>query len=468
ACPFRTTEWDEAFEAGAVKRLEGALGVAAGPAGHETGARLGRSTTRVPGAPARAPRPRFQMTAFAAAVDTSSRGVEAAGTAAARALTELSDAKPVLAVVFASVSYDDLDGIPAAVERELGGVPLVGGTAGGALFERGVVATRGVLVALLGGDGVRATTTTAAISSPELFDVVPAGARLLSAADDAAREGFEESLCLVFAPAAHLDGDALVAAARKGTGARMQLAGALAGDDFSFDRSLVFADGGARRDRAVMAGVFTRLPVGVAARHGWRAAGPVRVVTSSEGPWLVRIDGRRAIDAWVTDVRAAGARPPPGNAELVAFLANSWALGLGMSSPAALSHAPVEPAARAPLVLRDDGAVLLSSPVVEGSRVHVMTASRAEMRRAAIVAAELARQRAGGSLAGGLVFACSARLAALGDGFAEEQASIGQALGARTAGACVFGEIGRAHREVHAFHNMTTTVVAWPANQPAR
>ena len=252
------------------------------------------------------------MIAFAAALGFSPRAADAAGEAASRALVKLGGASPVLAVVFGSVSYDDLDSVPAAIEKELGGIALVGGTAGGAVFDEGVVSTRGVLVALLGGDPIRVTTATAAIASPELFDVVPAGARLLADADDAAKNGFEEPLCIAFAPASRVDGDAFVAAVRKGTGARMQLAGALTGDDCTFDRSRVFAEGGARDDRVVMAGVFTKRPVGIAARHGWRPAGPLRVVTSSDGAWLVRIDGRRAVDAWVGDVRAAGARPPAG------------------------------------------------------------------------------------------------------------------------------------------------------------
>ena len=83
------------------------------------------------------------------------------------------------------------------------------------------------------------------------------------------------------------------------------------------------------------------------------------------------------------------------------------------------------------------------------------------MREAMLGAAELAKRRVGDT-SGALVFACSARLAALGERFGEEQQAIARVIGAPTAGACVFGEIGRANREVQAFHNTTTVVVAWP------
>jgi hypothetical protein len=399
--------------------------------------------------------------AFAAAIATSGTAAQAASEAAAKARSTLGEVKPVLAIAFASPSYDGLDGVPAAIDKELGPLPIAGGTAGGAVFDQSGVASRGVLVVLVGGDGVRAATATARIASPELIDVVPAGARLLVDADSASADGFEEALCLAFAPSPRVDGEAFVAAVRKGTATRMQLAGALTGDDFTFDRARVFADGGAHSDRVNLMGVFTRTPVGIAARHGWCAAGPPRVVTRSDGQWLVALDGRRAVDAWLADVRAAEGRPPSRRSELLAFLANHWQLGIDVPSQAEpIVRAPV----RAPMALRDDGAVLLSGAIAEGTLVRIMHASPEDMLRAAHEAAVIARERVGGQgqTSGVLLLACSARLAALGERFPEEPAAVARALDAPLAGACVFGEIALAHREVDAFHNTTAVVVAWP------
>jgi hypothetical protein len=395
------------------------------------------------------------MIAFASAISTSAVAIDAATEAAARARTMLNGADPVFAIVFASPSYDDLDGVPAAVEKELGALPIAGGTAGGAVFDHRGVATRGVLVVLLGGDGVRASTATATIASPELIDVVPAGTRLLKAADTASIDGFSEAVCLAFGPSVKVDGEAFVAAVRKGTGARMQLAGALTGDDLTFDRARIFADGGARSDRVQLLGVYTKTPVGIAARHGWRAVGPPRIVTRSNGPWLMALDGRRAIDAWLSDVRSADGRPPAGNRELLPFLASFWELGLEIPShPEAL--------VRAPMALREDGAVLLSGTIPEGTRLRVMHASGEDMLRAAHAAAAVARTRVAGDVSGALLLDCTARLSALGERFAESPAAVARALDAPVAGVCVFGEIARAHREVDAFHNTTAVVVAWP------
>jgi hypothetical protein len=393
------------------------------------------------------------MTAFSAAVAASDDARGGAQQAAARALESLG-ARPALAIVFASPSYADLDAVPSVVEAEVGPVAVIGGTAGGAVFDGRDVVKRGVLVALIGGD-VRTATATAPIGSAELLDVVPAGGRLLAAADRAAQGGLQEALCFAFAPGLRVDGEALVAALRKGAGARMQLAGGLTGDDFTFDRPRVFADGGARDDRVVLAGVFTRHPAGIAARHGWRAVAPARAVTRSDGAWLLELDGRRALDAWLADVRAAGGALSADRSQLLVQLANGYELGVDVPS-----H--VEPLVRAPMALRDDGAVMLSAAITEGTRVQVMHASAEQMLDASRWAADVARERVGGSSAGALVLACSGRLAALDGRFGEEPQAIARSLDAPVAGACVFGEIARAQREIDAFHNTTSVVVALP------
>ena len=60
---------------------------------------------------------------------------------------------------------------------------------------------------------------------------MPAAQEIARAADDAARRGFVHSTSLVFAPGIFVDGEALVAAVRKGAGARARFAGGLTGDE---------------------------------------------------------------------------------------------------------------------------------------------------------------------------------------------------------------------------------------------
>jgi methyl-accepting chemotaxis protein len=381
----------------------------------------------------------------------------AAAEAAREALQSFGGKKPKLGLVFASVSYADANAAARAVKAVVGDIPIVGGTSGAAVLGPTSVASRGVSVVLLGGEDLEVATTAAELGGPEMVDVVPAAREIATAADEAARLGFSHYACLVFAPGISTDGDALVAAVRKGLGARAQLAGGLTGDDMTFDRPRVFVRDELRDGHVVLAGLFTKKHVGISARHGWRPVGPVRTVTRAIGPKLFELDGRPALGVWLEDVRNAGGALPTGRQELLVFLANHYEMALTDSS-----HAN-ELVARAPWRLEDDGAVMLSGSIGEGRHVRLVHASRKDLLRAATNAASDAVIRAGNQVAGALVFPCAGRIACLGDEFPDEPRSIRERIAAPIGGACVFGEIARTERDIDAFFNTTAVVVAFAA-----
>lgn len=397
-------------------------------------------------------------------------GVSAAASAELAVREALKSARelvpsPKLALVFLSASYEDVD-IGARATRTFIGedVPVLGGTAGGAVHARGKLEKRGASVILLGGDDLDVAYTTAPSKTASLVEAVPAAEALADAAARAAQRGFPHHTCLVFGPGVFVDGEALVAAARKGVGAHAQLAGGLTGDDLTMDRSRAFANDELRRDRVAFAGLFTKKPVGVAARHGFRAVGPERTITRSDGMLLLELDGRPALDVWLEDVRATGATPPEGPAELALYLACHYEIGFQrevVSGPDP-DIAGRELIARAPFAIREDGALQMSASIPEGAHCNVMSATTADMIAAAERAAIRAVQRAGGDAAGAFVFPCAGRLVALADAMETEQARVHAAIGAPTAGACVFGEIVRGPRESDAFFNTTLGVVAFP------
>jgi hypothetical protein len=401
------------------------------------------------------------MIAFGSATSDAPSGVDAAKDAASRARLALRGVLPALAIVSVSAAYDDLDEIPRVLAAQLGNdVPIVGGTAAGAVIGTGKVASRGVSVVLVGGAGIAVATVSTAIASRDLVELVPAAQELAHSAEAAARAGYGEFACLVFAPGPFVDGEALVAGLRKGAGARVVLAGGITGDELAFDRARVFADGRLCNDRIVLAGLFTKRPIGIAARHGWHPVGPPHVVTRCEGPLLLTLDGRPALDVWLDDIRAAGGAPPPvGAPELLRFLYSRWVLGIALTSGRDLATS--EFVVRAPFELGDDG-VRMSASIAEGATVRLMNASAQELLDASKSAATYARETAGGKVVGGIVLACSSRIAALGDQFPVETSSIETALGAPIGGFCVYGEVARTRSEVDAFFNTTTVVVAFP------
>ena len=217
--------------------------------------------------------------------------------------------RPALAVVLATRSYDDAEAVLEGVAAVLGNAPVVGGTAGSAVFDASGVYPRGVLVALLGGDVVTSPVCHAPISSSELQEVVPAALRVRDAADRAANRWLWQS---------HLSGvrprgkrRRRVARGRLGQGGRWTRAARGCADrgETPFDRPRVFTRDGAWNDRVVMVGLFTRAAAGIVARHGWHAVSPTRTVTRSEGSWLIEIDERPALERWLGDTIGAVGYP---------------------------------------------------------------------------------------------------------------------------------------------------------------
>ncbi len=411
------------------------------------------------------------MVRFGSGLSDAASAAEALRRALSVAREALGDAAPRLAIVFVSVGYPDLEETPAVLRAELGAVPFVGGTAGGAVFGSSGYSHRGASVVLLGGE-VEIAVRSADVSSTDMLAVVPAAEEIAREAVKASSCGYPHHACLVFAPGI-VDGDALVAAVRKGAGAGTQLAGGLTGDDLTFDRARVLDGHDFQKDRVVLVGLCTRAPVGIAARHGWRPLGPQRVVTRAEGPLVHTIDGRPALEVWREDAGRSPLPLPTDPRALVLHFANHFPLGIveepsgafrtrSASAPAVRPEEPSrELVARTPYAILADGSIQLSASIAEGSRVRIMHGTPADLLHASRDAATTAAHRAGGKLAGALVLGCSGRLGALGEGFPEEPVQIREHLGAPFAGACVFGEIARNVRDADAFFNVTAVVLAF-------
>jgi hypothetical protein len=402
------------------------------------------------------------MITFGSGMSAAATATLAAREAATQALTTLGGQTPKLAIVFASVSYPDVDEVGRTVRAVIGDAQIIGGTSGACVFATDV-APRGVSVVLLGGAGIEVESHTAPIGPPTFVEAVPAAENVARSASRAALRGLNHFACIVFAPSVLVDGVALVAAVRKGAGAHAQLAGALTGDDLTFDRPKVLFGDELRDDCIIVTGLFTERPVGVAARHGWAGVGPVRTVTRADGVYLLELDGQPALDVWLDDARAAGATPPDDPKNLALYLANHYVLGLADDSVPriAIVDDKRELVARAPFAIREDRAIQMSASISEGTHVRVLHASRADLLRASCEAATTSVERAGGRVAGALVLACSGRLAVLGDTFGEEPAAIRHAINAPIGGACVFGEIARNVRDADAFFNTTAVIVAF-------
>lgn len=396
------------------------------------------------------------MTRFATATATDT----ALETALARALDEARAAivvPPKLAVVFASLRYEGLWRMSELLRTHLSEVPFVGGTSASCVFGPDAYAKSGVSVSLLGGDDVEVATRTVVPTSVELLEVVAAARDIQARSDQETPKGRGELCCLAFATSRHIVGDSLVAALKKGASARAQLAGGLLSHDDETSGGLVWSDGCDTSETAVViAGLFTERAVGISARHGWSPIGRPHKVTRADGARLVTLDGRPAIDVWLEEARAHGAKLPESNVAL--YLASRYELAiLGTEG-----HGRGEPIVRGSRHIHEDGSVELFGSVPEGADVQLVTATEASMLSASRMAAMNALQGVDGRASGALGLVCTGRTLVLGESYPKEPRGLAEALGVPFGGTAVNGEIALGHRDANGFYNSSAVVVAFP------
>lgn len=393
---------------------------------------------------------------FSSAVSSAPALGDALDEAIALARAEFGDLVPSLAIVFASDSYPELDTIGGRIVERLPGVPFVGGTSGGCVFDAAHFSYRGVCVVLLGGDDLRVETRAVAITSTDLLEVATAARELRHLADGYAEQGRGEFTCLAFAPSRGIVGDALVAALKKGATAHAQLVGGLLAEEGSTSGGRVWSDAGVSETRVVLAGLYTERPLGVAVRHGWSPIGGTHRVTRADGSRLLELDGRPALEVWLEGAtRHGGALPTDGS--LALHLAARYELAiLGTES-----HPGGEPIVRGSRVLHDDGSVELFGSVPEGAEVCLVTATESSLFAAAKYAAEHALAKVA-QASGALALTCTGRSLVLGDRYRQEPALLAETLGVPIGGTTVTGEIALASRAADGFYNSTAVLLVFP------
>jgi hypothetical protein len=196
-------------------------------------------------------------------------------------------------------------------------------------------------------------------------------------------------------------------------------------------------------------------PIGVGLAHGCVPRGAPSIVTRSEGPNVVQLDGRPAQDVYFEKLGVDGVN-----------LDNEEFEALAMIHPLAepeLSGAirPRHVRARAP-----DGALVCATSIEHNAAVEICDQTPDTIVQSACAAVEDAVSQLEGPAAAALVFDCAARAAWFGGVLAQrELASLAAAFGDPApclAGVYTRGEIGRA-RGAKGDRNHSVVVVAFSA-----
>ena len=371
----------------------------------------------------------------------------AARHAVERALLGLAEvgAPPRLVVVFASSGFDPAE-LALGFGDAAGDVALVGCTTSGEITPDGP-REDSVAALALGGVGLRAATSIATAPADGLRTAAFEAAGCVELV-----EPLEHQVLLLLADGLAGDQQEVVRGAYERVGAAIPLVGGSAGDDLAMQSTHQFHGGDVHSGVVVGAAITSEAPIGIGARHGWRAVGDPITVTQAAGTTVRSLDERPALEVYLE--RTGGADDLGRDASAFTRFAATRPIGLSRRGRDEIRFvATADP---------DEATLTCFAEVPQGGVCSVMDGNVDSVLSSTDDACAEALAGLGGAPPVGLVvFDCIARKSVLGPRTAEEVSRIiGSTGGAPLAGFYTYGEIARTTGP-SGFHNQTLVVLAF-------
>jgi methyl-accepting chemotaxis protein len=251
----------------------------------------------------------------------------------------------------------------------------------------------------------------------------------------------------------------LTAAALLGPGVR--LCGGCAADDWRLQATAVGCDGTVSGDALAIAILFSKQPLGIGVFHGHQPLSEAMTITRASENVVHEIDGRPAWDVFVEKTRTRALQDGIDPDKLTT---DSDILQYFLKYETGIKTGP-EFRIRMPLIRNEDKSLGFVCGMPEGTPIHFMASDPQKQIESARAAAQRARaQLAGQAIAGALVVDCGCRKLILKDRFSEAVQAIAAELGdVPIAGFESYGEIALNDDDFSGFHNTTTVLLAFPA-----
>jgi len=352
----------------------------------------------------------------------SAAGPRPCGEAVERAIAELGR-EPGLVLVFPAADADT-DAVAAEAQGAARGASVAGMTGTAAIGAKGLVDAGCSAIAF-------STSLQTGVGASQSGDPRAAG-REATAKAVAAVDGARHRIVLLFVDSQAGDQAEIVAGAYAVAGGAIPLAGGAAGGP----ARARFAGGRALSDGVVAVAIGSSAPIGVGIAHGCVPRGAPSIVTRADGPNVIQLDGRPALDVYFEKLGVDGAR-----------------LGDDEFDALAMVHPLAEPelsGAVRPRYIRArtaDGALVCATSIERNAAVEICDQSPETIVMSARAAVEDSVSQLGRPADAALVFNCAARSAWFGSALAERELdAIAAAFGddaPSLAGAYTRGEIGR-------------------------
>lgn len=355
-----------------------------------------------------------------------------------------------LVLVFPTIDYDPHVFFAAAAQAA-GDAQVIGCTSYAGFTSDASVAKGAVAAYLPAGELTFGIAAEDSISG----DIYSAAERVTELACDRAGGDGDNSVLMILSDGLAGDQREVVRGSYAVTGATVPLVGGAAAEDVSMTATYQFAGGAVMSNGVIAVWINSPVPLGIGVEHGWHPIGSPMVVTRAENNIIHELDGRPAVDAYLSQ---------RGNDLLLGDLDGKAEPSFARATydhPLGLANASGRFDARHILGRTEEGDLVMFGHVSEQSVVQVMAGDPGELVDAAGRAAADALDQLSTPPRGGLVFSCTGRVAPLGDQMSAETAAISANLaGAPVAGFFTYGEFARVTGST-GFHNATVVVLAF-------
>ncbi|MSU55631.1 MAG: hypothetical protein EXS46_03810 [Candidatus Taylorbacteria bacterium] len=331
------------------------------------------------------------------------------------AVTQLGGEKPGMILAFASVRYDQ-EKVLAGILSVAPNVLIVGSSTSGEITSAGPTTRYSVVVMAFVSSDVK---FFAAISEPLSKGAYEAGKSVIDSIKKQTTEPL--SFLMYFSDPLTSNGSEVLRGVTETVGRDVSVVGASSGDEYQFKKTYQYLNNSIHSDSVVAVGFCGQVKIGVGAKHGWIPIGLPLQVTRSEGSTLRELDGRPAFSVY-EDYFGSELTQQIKSEGTFASVASMYPLGIRMSGG-------VERLIRNPLRLQEDGSIVCTAEIPEGSEVQLMLGSREEAIKSAREAGQAATESVGTLPQAVIVFSSITRKKLLGSYAIDEINSVIESTG---------------------------------------
>jgi hypothetical protein len=348
--------------------------------------------------------------------------------------------KPTLAVVFLSIKQDK-EAISKLLDEK--GIGIFGATTAGEFID--------------GDIGEESTAIMLLDINPADFEIMfieTGDENTRSIAKHIGEEGlkkFTNPAFIVVSGGISTDGEMIIRGIEDAVGPEVTIFGGMAGDDFTMTGTYVFTNGKSSNN-ALVAIILDEDKVSVKglATSGWRPVGTERTITKSEGNVVYTIDDVPALDVVIKYMG-------------VSKDLDTWKdviVNVGSEFPMQLLREAADPVLRAPLFAnKADRSLTCAGSVPQGSKIRFSMPPTFDVIDKVVAECKNVKDNEQPEGEAMIMFSCKARHLSLGPIVGDEIQQVKDVWGTPMVGFFSYGEMGKASKGKHEFHNNTCSLV---------